>query len=128
MSYWTIYWITRLDTISEALGIFAVLTSLLFAVCTVLAIVIGGTEENDIAYFFRKAKRLWIFGAVVAAMLGLMCVLTPTTKEAAVIYLVPKMVNSEAAKEVENLPKDFARLLQKKVEGWLDEQVAPDQT
>ena len=44
----------------------------------------------------------------------------PSTKEACAIYLIPKIANNE---QVQKIPENALRLLNAKLEEWIDEQI-----
>lgn len=59
-------------------------------------------------------KKAWI-GAVIFALLA---ILTPTTKQGAVIWLLPKIVNNEQVQEV---PEKALSLLNQQMDQWLED-------
>ena len=103
---WTIYWITRLDSVNVVLGLFVGLALIL----TVLSVgfllsSIDADDENGI----RWAKR-GIFGfSALLLGLGAVTVLTPSTKQMAAILVIPAIVNNEGVQEVGGELVDLAR-------------------
>jgi len=55
---------------------------------------------------------LFIFGIVGSVAI-------PTQKEAAAIYLLPKLAKSDFAKEAQQIPTDAAKLMRLKLESWI---------
>lgn len=99
-----LYWITRLDGLCILFGVcawLALLASLFF-----LTSVYGdGREEH-------KRAVLVAFGCTTVFVF--LAIFTPTTKEAAAIYLIPKIANNEKVKEI---PSKFLSL----ADEWLEE-------
>lgn len=90
MSGWTIYWITRLDELKE-----------LFTVVSVIGLVspFFFYMASDILYIGfprRLAKRIF-FGA---AILAVVTSLTPSSKDVAAIYIIPRVANSETVNQL----------------------------
>ena len=104
ISAWDIYLLTRLKSINIILLLAAALP--MIGVILVAANCQGEPDEKDLAC----AKQLIIM-SVIAALLW---VFTPNEKEAAAMYVLPKLVKMEAA---QNLPKDIANL----VHDWAEE-------
>ena len=106
ISAWTIYWITRLDEISIAMGISMVA---MIIVCAIAAFMYVVSDFKVIG-----AKKLaysllpWIVGVT------LVNTLIPNTKQAAAMYVLPAIVNSEAVQE---LPSELTTLARE----WLQE-------
>jgi hypothetical protein len=75
-------------------------------------------EEN----YFKKYRliRWFALDALIIMFSALLLVFTPTLKEAAVIYLLPKVVNNE---QVQELPENALKLLNGKMNQWMDEQL-----
>ena len=59
-------------------------------------------------------KNMWV-GTVIFALLA---VATPTTKQGAVIWLLPKVVNNE---QVQAVPEKALRLLNNQLDEWLED-------
>lgn len=123
MSHWTIYWVLILDS----LKLTATLASFLLGVGLVIALVIWiaasceckkySAGEED--YFVRRISKIfsWILGPIVAISL-LFAVFVPNTKQAVAIWVTPKIVNNE---QVQEIPQKGLKVLDKKLESYLDE-------
>lgn len=107
ISPWTVYWVTRLDSIQLALAFLAGITAsvgTVYAYCNFL----------DLR---RRPRKVW---AIVALFVFLTvgAMLTPSTKEACAIYLIPKIANSESVQEIggdiETLAKEWLEELRPK--------------
>lgn len=109
---WDIYWITRLDAIRHVTDLIAFISG--------LAMLLG------IAWYFfelfEDGKQLWVVKHILKVVIpvflvALICsVVPPTTKEAAAIYLLPKIVNNE---QVQKLPDNAVKFLNVKLEAWI---------
>ena len=122
MTWQMVYWITRLDMIR-----------VLMIVCTVFG---GGGTLSYIVFWIAskveceeearkdrkiyKALRPTIYFFFISLM-GLTFI--PSTKEACAIYLIPKVVNNE---EVQKVPNNALKLLNAKLEEWIDEQIGDE--
>ncbi len=106
ISAWTIYWITRLDEISIAMAIAMVV---MIIVCAIAAFIYVVSDFKVVG-----AKKLaysllpWIVGVT------LVNTFIPNTKQAAAMYVLPAIVNSEAVQE---LPSELTTLARE----WLQE-------
>lgn len=103
ISPWTVYWITRLDSIQSLFALVAILSMIAATLYTLFNLI-----ELE-----RRPPRLGaIIAFVVLFIVG--ATLTPTTKEACAIYLIPKIVNNESVQEIGVDIKTLAR-------DWLEE-------
>lgn len=107
---WDIYWITRLDSINMFLILFG-----LFLPFTILFWMWTGDEKENDELYYRKS----IFSTIAISIIFLSsaCFL-PSTKEAAAIYLIPKIVNNQ---QVQKIPDNAIKLLNVKLEQWIDD-------
>lgn len=126
MSSWELYWILRLDAISEFLGVLAVTTAiegvillLLLALATTLAL-IGEEDAESIMWFLR---RLMPKIAITLAVLWSVYLLLPTTKEMVLIKVVPPLVNSEVAQKIPNDLTDLYNWAVKEIKAKAKEEV-----
>jgi hypothetical protein len=111
MDYLLLYLVLRLDCISTVGILFAWVTGILFVVT--LGMFILNPEDHNI----KDNARPWIkrFGIPFAIVL-FFAVMMPGTKQAAVIYCLPKVVNNN---QVQKMPDNLLRLANK----WIDEQL-----
>ena len=135
MEWWQMYLFTRLEAISCVVDPVAIIASII-ALCTWVGYKISKTHY-DIAVLKERSYDtqewgnwvgVWNFclklsfpTAIIAIVLFLA---VPTQKEMAAIYLVPKVTHSNAAKELEALPADVAKLLRLKTEQYIND-IAP---
>jgi hypothetical protein len=123
MTWQDVYWLTRLDAIKgifTAIGILSIIASMVFLVVGACIRDSWSIDDERIAYE-KKTSMKWIMRAIpsgIAAFIFIsMSVLCPTTKEAAVIYILPKVVNNE---QVQNIPAKGLKILEAKFDEWLD--------
>jgi hypothetical protein len=106
---WDIYWITRLDSIQAffVVSVFIIGSALLAFL--VLLFAEDCWDEHGGKYF-----------AGVAIFLCMLVggILTPSTKEFAAIYLIPKITSNE---QVQKLPDNMMKLLNGKLEEWIED-------
>ena len=98
------YWLTRLDDINCALGLF----SILGGVATFLLYVVGAFEYADAP---DRRRQVWqIAGRALSSVILALIVGTfiPTTKEMAAILVIPKIVNNEKVQDAGNKLYDLA--------------------
>lgn len=98
------YWLTRLDDINFALGLF----SILGGVATFLLYIFGAIEYEDAP---DRRRQVWqIAGRALSSVILALIVGTfiPTTKEMAAILVIPKIVNNEKVQDAGNKLYDLA--------------------
>lgn len=105
---WDIYWITRLDNIRALL----ILLSVLFAMAAVCSFV-GSCEwdrcgEVRVAKIWRVMAGSFLF--IVVPVLLCAIAFIPTTKEACMMFVVPKLTNSEYVKALQGDAKELYTL------------------
>lgn len=107
MSPWTVYWITRLNSILIAAALVLVLT-----VATTFVMSISAWAEYDSLDDEEKAKVIQRLRrmALIAVCATLVLSLVPSTREACVIYIVPKLAQGV---DWSGIPKVVSDLLMK---------------
>lgn len=119
MSHWFIYLITRLDTLSSMAEFFSIFGIIFFMILSIVYFILKVGEDfdtkNEVFKIFNKTLKILIIVLTISLPLF---ILTPTTKEAAVIYLLPKIVNNE---KIQKVPNNFLDLLNSKTEEWLED-------
>lgn len=95
VSAWQIYLITRLDGINCMLAVLFPLALVIIFVGALFLINDETLEEKAIATI-RKAVVVF---SVLAPLLGVALMLVPTSKEAAAMMVVPKVVNSKLVQQ-----------------------------
>ena len=108
-----LYLITRLDNIG--------LTSCIIMIMGIIGMIVGSIlcVENG-----ALGKQIFKRSTIVAIIFVLIMILTPTTKEMAVILVLPRIVNSDS---IEQIQKDSGELyglaLEKLKEMWENDKV-----
>ncbi len=116
ISAWEVYLFTRLDAIHVIAGaaiVMAAIGLLLFGIHYLFEDMWERDDDNK-----EKKKTVKTIKRLVAVAISglLVCVIIPSTKEAAVIYLLPKIANNE---QVQKVPENFVKLLNTKMEAWI---------
>ena len=86
------YWLTRCDNIVIASAILAVAFGILFAI-TMIAIM---ADEDQRAFVRVVCALSFVFGLLAMSS----CILVPSTKEMAAIYVIPKIAISQTVKDL----------------------------
>lgn len=108
MSWFEVYIVLILDNVIPVLVISAIVLGCLTPFVMVAAMV----EKDELAIrWYPKLITLLALILVVVAF-------TPTTKQAAVIYMLPKIVKNEDVKEI---PGNFVKVFNGKMKEWIDE-------
>jgi hypothetical protein len=116
MEWWHVYLFTRLDGLNFLIGLLVTIS--VFA-WIIIGIVWFVNTDIDNAAAAARAKKLFINSAAVPVVLAILMVFVPSQKEAAAIYLLPKLAHSDFAKEAQQLPTDAAKLMRLKLESWI---------
>lgn len=120
---WDIYWITRLDGINYFLAFFTVFSSISAFIALILRIFAAANKyfsedgEDDMDYkenikLWNKLK-IYLF---ISSILIFCSIFIPSTKEAIVIYTIPKITNNQ---DVQQIPANFAKLINEKLQEWM---------
>lgn len=116
MSYTLIYWITRLDALQR----FGVVVTIFGIIGVVICKALQDDYSDEALRIHIKHMKICVMAVVLGCAIWLF---VPTTKEAAAIYLIPKIVNSE---EVKKVPKNTMKLLNTKMEQWIEDSLSDD--
>ena len=114
MSTWIVYLVLMLDNVSEVLiGTF--LTSVtVFVIMTLAFFTVEKCDEDWRPLFVRW----WIRSGVVLVITGLFAAFTPTTKQACIIYVLPKIANNE---QVQQVPQKLLDIANRQLDEWVKE-------
>ena len=121
MEWWQVYLFTRLDNIStlfeisSIIGIFILIAYLLYEG--------QRTSEAEDKEIRKKLQKKIPLACFIYMIFPILTCLTPTEKEAAAIYLIPKITKGDAMQEVSKLPKNMAMLINKKCEEYINSSV-----
>lgn len=122
----TMYWVTRLDSINAAFGTLAIVSGVLATISTVVAVATFAMscadpfdEIKQTAKAFRRCNAYITLAFVV---FGSAAALIPTSKEFAVIKVVPMITNSEALEAVSKDGKEIYSMGIEALKNWIKEQ------
>jgi len=125
MSYTFIYLFTRLESFNSLIR-----NLIIISILSIIGLIIFFFLEQD-SYVDGEIKNIYSSKIIVwikkIAVLLILCtifsVTIPTTKEAAVIYLLPKVIKNEQCQQI---PTNFVKFLNLKMEKWLNEQIGEE--
>jgi hypothetical protein len=109
------YIITRLDTISQVMGVF---TFLFVVLSVILLICFFYNKYQDEPKFAKILKKYLYLSCPIAILFLILALAIPNTKQAIAIYTVPKIVNNESIQE---LPKNTADFVNEQLKLWVKE-------
>lgn len=106
----TIYWITRLDGIHNFLISLCIITGFLavLSLITFLSTFMASEGEEDFHPAMKFELRACLIGIVLFVVFSLASVFIPTTKEMALIKVLPAISNSRFVSE--ELPKEAGEI------------------
>lgn len=115
-SEFALYMLTRCDSVNNILTILMVIFIVVCVVSSIIVLVCIGNHMdhiNDSKTEFwidnmKKSKKLRNISLFFAVLFMILQAATPTTKEMAFIYVVPKIVNSDAVQK--EIPKEVKEL------------------
>lgn len=113
MGHFELYLIMILDGVNH----FSFVLSFIFLAATILFFgAFVNCAAEDLSDSAKQAKGLAIKTTIGFIFSALICVLAPNTKQAAVIYILPKVANNE---DIQGLGSDLVQLAKQ----WVEEQV-----
>ena len=105
MSPWLVYWVLMLDKIQAAVGVVVMLSFIGGLLSTIALVVVG--DAKDVSCKTKKTmKKTARISVVMCCFFSLILMFMPGTKEAAAIYLIPKMYNN---KDMQALPANLVK-------------------
>lgn len=120
MTTWDVYWILMLDRLVQASGIACCMSLIALILLASFGAMIRDIAEPD---FKVVGKRMHRFGIPIASMLaivfGLIATFLPDTKQAAVIYVLPRIATVENLEAAQGEASEIYGL----AKAWLREQV-----
>jgi len=117
MSHWMIYWWIKLDDLQNASSIFMLLLTIALVALTI-AWFINKANKNPV---WKTIRNFWFIVMPLCVCFLFLAIFLPSTKQFAVIYLTPKVVNNE---DVRELAGDGMKVMKHKLQQWLDENLA----
>ena len=114
---WTIYWITRLDELMFVLTpifIIGIIAALIAGTISIM-ITVDNCWDEDNTKTFKFLVKWWLIIMIPVTLIG---TLVPDTKQAAAIYLIPKIANNE---QIQKLPDNAGKFLNAELEKWIED-------
>ena len=126
MDAWTIYWITRLDSIQFVMfvicGVFFSVSLFTAIFCTIDYDVYRDSEYQSGKEKFNRAKiglfKILPITASVCLIFMLAIPFIPTTKEAVAIYALPKIANNE---QIQKIGTNGMEYINEQLKAWIDD-------
>ena len=110
---WTLYWITRLDCIRDIATVIIIIATLLEILTAVTLLVNSSFDDDDDDKFparmVNTIARICKGSAAAIIVSTLLMIFLPTTKEMAVIVVVPAIANSEKVQKESQELYDLAK-------------------
>lgn len=119
MNMWLMYLILKLDDIANGLKASCALSMTILIVTLVMFIfssLMVGDFPKGVASVKKTINSLFKWAIPILIVSFLLHIILPTTKQAAAIYFVPKVINN---KEVQKMPDKLVTL----ANSWMDEQI-----
>lgn len=116
MEWYHVYLFTRLGAINFAIGVVFIISAII-SIGSLVGVLFKSDDDKVVKCLWRFFKKS-LFISVPSMLLFISI---PSQKDAAAIYLLPKLANSEFAKEAQKLPTDAVKLMQKKLELWISD-------
>ena len=96
----TLYWITRLDGINCLFGFILVIGTLALVILCIANIIANCSPEDEISPVIKKVTDKWIKILLFPWLLALFGnIFVPTSKQMAMIYVVPSITESQVVKQ-----------------------------
>lgn len=111
ISSWEIFWLLKLDVLC---CVFVTI----FIMGAALMVTNGSVYLEDRT--IKKAKYLSMFFGFISLVSISTAIFMPSTKQAAIIYLLPRIANNE---EVQKLPSNATKLLNAKLQDWVKDEM-----
>ena len=105
MNAMSLYWLLKMDDIREAFGFGGIVSGSLVCICVFVWCMFRDLENTEGERFCKKA---WKPLAILSVVFGTLYAFTPTTKQLAIIYVAPRVANSEFV--TETVPAEFKEL------------------
>ena len=96
-----IYWMSRLTGLNVFLGIIMTFSAIALFIFLIGMIV---TKVEQVVEEYGIFKKYLLTSTYIFSLITVLFILTPTTKEACAMYVVPKIINNE---KVQNIGQEF---------------------
>jgi hypothetical protein len=120
MSWFIVYLIVILDGIVSGIHVLAIISAVVACISMAVKVIVGSSDKltEGEQRMVSGARKLFRVTIVLCLVFSFIYMFTPTSKQAAAIYLIPKVVNNE---DVRDISKSGAKLLKEKLNSYLDE-------
>ena len=115
MSWIFVYFLVKLSAISFTLTVITSLAAIGCVFGTVAYFLEGAEQGFESMKHWKPVLRKFY---IVTIITGIFAMAVPTTEEAAVIWLLPKVINNE---QVQQVPEKALKLLNQKMDKWLED-------
>lgn len=100
MSGWIVYLITTLSGIKDVLSIIAALSSIVLLIFGFFVVILKILEEKDDEDGFVYLKSFLKLAVLLTIIAGILYCVVPSTKDAVLIYIIPKVTSNERMQQV----------------------------
>lgn len=107
MSAWMVYLWTRADTVASIAGLLAFITGVIGFLCFFCSVYESEQGDEDYALQMKKVSKKFISVFIITLILAIMM---PSKKDIAMIYVIPKMANSQTFKELSDSTPEITKL------------------
>jgi hypothetical protein len=113
MSGWTIYWIGILDNLSFVFTAISVLSLIVLVIWAMIKCITSSTDDEVCNAFTKATSGITCCCKILLFVCVPLAAITPSSKTAAAIYILPKIVNNETIKteseEIYSLGKQWLK-------------------
>ena len=107
----SMYWILKLDDFCTLFKVFVFLTGIFSVVVAISsAVKAANVYDDDDRKFVETTKKYFFRSAILTIILALIIALLPSTKQMAMIKVLPKIANSEIVGEMSADAKEIYRM------------------
>lgn len=114
MNYFTVYLILILDNISMTLTVIAIILSAMLIAALIILLAAYYVGDDICEFPIKNTIKIFISIYLLIVLMAIFC---PNTRQAATIYLLPKIANN---KSMQKLPSQTANLLLLEVKKEMD--------
>ena len=127
MSSFELYFLLMLDSLHDLVfwsGLIIIIFCALFAIVLCFGLIEDIFSIEDVGSFFKKVKNPIISVFLIGPFLFCSSFFIPSTKQMAVIYLLPKLINNQKIQDIGNDTLNILeRLTKDYISKYLDEKI-----
>jgi hypothetical protein len=117
ISSFSVYLITLLDGVNVFFAGLMWLSAIILVISISASVSVCGKKDDESIKVFDRSLKVSMTSIICIIFFGVLTFLTPNTKEAAAIYLIPKIANNE---EVKKLPNNLLKVINTKAEEYIN--------